>query len=199
MVKGSTLGKDPSIEWFFNDWHGGTAILSRHQKGCFMDLLHGQFNNGHLSIEAIKNILGNDFAIWGVLSKKFVQDERGLYYNARLELQMIKKFEYNKSRRNNYDGISDERMGNGNGDGSLDLLKRKEGFVYDVSLFFEYSEEMRKDFSDYWTEHGKNDRKMRFEKEKSFDISKRLARWSKNNKSKNGVNQASPTDTLRAW
>ena len=33
------------------------------------------------------------------------------------------------------------------------------------------------EFYEYWTEHGINDRKMRFEKEKSFDVSRRLKTW----------------------
>ena len=33
----------------------------------------------------------------------------------------------------------------------------------------------------YWTEHGDTDKKMRFEKEKSFNTNLRLKRWSKNN------------------
>ena len=32
-------------------------------------------------------------------------------------------------------------------------------------------------FFDYWTEHGKNDRKMRFEKEKSFSLKRRIGTW----------------------
>jgi len=42
-----------------------------------------------------------------------------------------------------------------------------------------YDKEMLKAFFDYWSEHGPNDAKMRFEKEKSYDISKRLATWAK--------------------
>jgi len=42
-----------------------------------------------------------------------------------------------------------------------------------------YGKEMLKAFFDYWSEHGPNDAKMRFEKEKSYDISKRLATWAK--------------------
>jgi len=33
----------------------------------------------------------------------------------------------------------------------------------------------------YWTEHGDNDLKMRFEKEKTFGLKQRLERWNKNN------------------
>ena len=41
-------------------------------------------------------------------------------------------------------------------------------------------EEVR-EFFDYWTERGDNDKKMRFEKEKTFGISRRMTTWKKNN------------------
>jgi hypothetical protein len=44
-----------------------------------------------------------------------------------------------------------------------------------------YTKEMLNDFYLYWTEHGDNDKKIRFEKEKTFGIKQRLERWSKNN------------------
>ena len=37
------------------------------------------------------------------------------------------------------------------------------------------------DFIDYWTEHGDNDKKMRFEKQKSFSKTRRVKTWIKNN------------------
>lgn len=42
------------------------------------------------------------------------------------------------------------------------------------------SSEMLNKFFLYWTEHGINDKKMRFEKEKSFCVSRRLSRWREN-------------------
>ena len=41
-------------------------------------------------------------------------------------------------------------------------------------------EEVR-NFYEYWTERGDNDRKMRYEKEKTFGISRRMTTWKKNN------------------
>ena len=41
-------------------------------------------------------------------------------------------------------------------------------------------EKYHDEFLSYWTERGENDRKMRFEKEKSFDVKRRLTRWAKN-------------------
>jgi len=39
-----------------------------------------------------------------------------------------------------------------------------------------------KDFYEYWVEHGEKDKKMRFEKEKSFGIVRRFSTWTKNKK-----------------
>lgn len=43
-------------------------------------------------------------------------------------------------------------------------------------------------FFNYWTEHGDNDRLMRFEKEKSFGVGRRLGTWRKNNQSSSNPN-----------
>lgn len=56
----------------------------------------------------------------------------------------------------------------------------------------DYTELMKSEFIDYWTEYGENDRKMRFEKETSFNIERRLKTWfnrSKTSSQTNGVNQ----------
>lgn len=37
------------------------------------------------------------------------------------------------------------------------------------------------DFLEYWTEHSLNGKKMRFEKEKVFDVKRRWSTWKKNN------------------
>lgn len=39
-----------------------------------------------------------------------------------------------------------------------------------------------KEFCEYWTEHGPNDKKMRYEKEKSFGVSRRISTWMKRRK-----------------
>ena len=50
---------------------------------------------------------------------------------------------------------------------------------------------MIEEFCDYWTEPTANKKKMLFETNKTFDISRRLARWNKNNFNKN--NNGKPT------
>lgn len=96
------MAKDPAVLWYWADWHSGTTTLSRFLKGCYMDLLHAQFNNGRLTISEIKTVLGVDFAqAWHTLQKKFKQDEAGLYYNERAEIEKSKREKFVKSRSNN--------------------------------------------------------------------------------------------------
>tara|TARA_B110000285_G_C15059774_1_gene581693 strand:+ start:423 stop:1025 length:603 start_codon:yes stop_codon:yes gene_type:complete len=52
----------------------------------------------------------------------------------------------------------------------------KEKFINQV-MFFDYPKEMKEDFISYWTEGVK---KMRFQKQGTFEIKLRLERWSKN-------------------
>ena len=61
------------------------------------------------------------------------------------------------------------------------IEQRKEKFAELLQAFEpEFGINMINDFFNYWTEHGPNDRKMRFEKEKSFGLTRRLATWKRN-------------------
>ena len=96
------MAKDPAMLWYWGDWHSGTSLLSRFLKGCYMDILHAQFNNGRLSLEEIKICLGSDFGTsWPTLQKKFKQDEKGLFFNDRLEQEKDKRSAFSESRRQN--------------------------------------------------------------------------------------------------
>lgn len=96
------MAKDPAMLWYWSDWHSGTSIMSRFFKGCYMDILHAQFNNGPLSLEEIKVCLGSDFGTsWPAIQKKFKQTTEGLFFNERLEHEKEKRKEFSKSRREN--------------------------------------------------------------------------------------------------
>ena len=51
-----------------------------------------------------------------------------------------------------------------------------------------YGKEDLRDFIEYWTESGENDKKMRFEKEIVFDYGRRLKTWMRNKEKWNGSN-----------
>lgn len=89
------MAKDPAFLFYPGDWQVGTSTMTRHEKGCYIDLLTTQFNSGPLTLKDIKTVLGNDFAAWqGSLSKKFSVDKDGLYFNERLEKEKRKRKEY---------------------------------------------------------------------------------------------------------
>ena len=47
-------------------------------------------------------------------------------------------------------------------------------------MYFDYPNEMKQDFIDYWTEKNPGiNTKMRFQKQSTFDVKRRLARWAK--------------------
>jgi hypothetical protein len=63
----------------------------------------------------------------------------------------------------------------------LSIAERKINFANQLSIYKkDYSKDILNEFYLYWTEHGTNDKKMRFEKQTSFDVSRRLNNWLKN-------------------
>src|SRR5688572_21835965 len=92
------MAKDPAFLFYPNDWLGGTMTMTRHLKGCYIDLLVAQFNSGPLSLETIKTVLGSDQASWTVLSSKFKQTAEGLFFNERLVAEKFKREEYSNKQ-----------------------------------------------------------------------------------------------------
>lgn len=77
--------------------------------------------------------------------------------------------------------------------------QREKDFMNKLVPFVEtYGKEMLREFYNYWTEKNDNGKKMRFEMQKVFDVSRRLATWSKNNKFKNnGIQQITAKQSNR--
>lgn len=67
-------------------------------------------------------------------------------------------------------------------------IKQREILFYESLKPYldDYGKEMLREFYDYWSEPNKSKSKMRFEGEKTWDIGRRLKRWSNNNFEKNG-------------
>ena len=78
----------------------------------------------------------------------------------------------------------------------VNIEERKSKFYSSLSLFVdEYPKQMLRDFFNYWSEHGENDKKLRFEKEKTFGIQQRLKTWlSRNPKQYQNTEGISPEE-----
>lgn len=70
-------------------------------------------------------------------------------------------------------------------------------FKLEVNTFINiYTEEMIEEFIDYWTETNKSKTKLRYELQKTFDISRRLKTWNKNDKK---FNKGKNNNLLNNW
>jgi hypothetical protein len=75
------------------------------------------------------------------------------------------------------------------------IEERKSKFYASLSLFVdEYPKKMLREFYDYWTEHGDKDKKIRFEKEKTFGIEQRLRTWYNRNPNQYQQESISPEE-----
>jgi hypothetical protein len=74
------------------------------------------------------------------------------------------------------------------------LERRKDDFYNSLIPFVQkFGREMVREFFDYWTEPNKSKTKMRFELERTWDVSRRLNTWSRNNQFSNRRNGSTQT------
>lgn len=97
------MSKDPAFLFYPNDYIGGTMGMTFEEKGAYIELLMLQFNRGHMTSHMAGQMVGQ---LWDKIKDKFIQDEDGLYYNARLETEIEKRKEFCNSRRNNINGTN---------------------------------------------------------------------------------------------
>jgi uncharacterized protein YdaU (DUF1376 family) len=92
------MAKDPAFLFYPGDYVSGTMGMTFEEKGAYMDLLMLQFNRGHMNTHMIKHTVGH---LWEQVKCKFIQDDFGLWYNVRLDVEKEKRKTFTESRRNN--------------------------------------------------------------------------------------------------
>lgn len=66
------------------------------------------------------------------------------------------------------------------------IKDRADDFYQELTNYTDqYSPALLRAFYNYWTEHNRNGKKMRFEMEKVFDVSRRLATWERRSRDNN--------------
>ena len=90
--------KDPAFLFYPSDFLTGCTNLTMEERGQYISLLCIQHQTGHLTEKTIRLSVGNVSV--DVLSK-FQQDENGLFFNARLEVEIEKRTQFIDSRRLN--------------------------------------------------------------------------------------------------
>jgi len=91
------MAKDPAFLFYSNDFLTGVSDLTMEERGQYITLLCLEHQKGRLSEKAIKMVC-HGIASADVMSK-FLKDERGLFYNVRLEAEIKKRKEHSDKQR----------------------------------------------------------------------------------------------------
>lgn len=92
------MAKDPAFLFYTGDFSTGTQFMSDEQVGKYIRLLMAQHQCGHLKESHVLQICktyDND------VMNKFIKDSSGLWYNERLDNEIVKRKNYSKSRAEN--------------------------------------------------------------------------------------------------
>jgi len=89
---------DPAVLLYTSDFLTGTIDMTMEERGQYITLLCVQHQKGHLSEKTIRLLVGN---VSVSVLEHFKQDENGLYYNERMDLEKQKRHNFTESRRQN--------------------------------------------------------------------------------------------------
>ena len=90
--------RDPAFLFYSSDFLTGCASLTMEERGQYITLLCLEHQLGRLSEKTIRLSVGSVSV--DVLAK-FKQDETGLFFNERLEIEIEKRSNFIDTRRNN--------------------------------------------------------------------------------------------------
>jgi len=92
------MAKDPAFLFYTGDFSTGTQFFSDEQLGKYIRLLMAQHQHGHLTEKQMLKICGTYDA---EVFEKFEKDAQHLYFNSRLETEILKRSSFCKSRKDN--------------------------------------------------------------------------------------------------
>lgn len=90
--------KDPAFLFYTNDFDSGTKFLTNEQLGIYVRVLMAQHQHGRLTEKQILFIMGK---MDEEVILKFKKDDKGLYFNERLENEINRRKAFSESRREN--------------------------------------------------------------------------------------------------
>lgn len=190
------MAKDPAFLFYSNDFDMGTKFFTDEEVGKYVRLLIAQHQHGHLNKKQMLLIMGTENPD---IVSKFKVDEKGLFYNERLDNEVNKRkrkvVTYTDEPTQETVELSDTLK-----DKDINIIenriKRFNKTVID-KFGSKFSSEMLKEFCDYWCEHNEGGVKLRFEMEKVFDISRRLGTWARYTKVPSKGQSPAPVDKQR--
>jgi hypothetical protein len=186
MSKELPFFKFNATEWIT----GNISYESFELQGAFISVCAEYWNrNNTLTIEEAKLRLRNSELIEKLIEKNYLKTKKTFLVISFLDLERkeisAKRLKLSESGRKG--GLSKAKATLKQGssiievdkDKEIDSIKeRKQKFASSLVPFVElYGKELVRQFYEYWTEHGPKDKKMRFEKQTSFNLELRIKRW----------------------
>lgn len=92
------MAKDPAFLFYSQDWIVGCQTLSFEERGKYITILSQMHQQGRLTEETIRLLVGS---VSVSVKSKFQVDEKGFWYNERLELEVEKRRNFTESRKRN--------------------------------------------------------------------------------------------------
>lgn len=93
------MAKDPAFLFYSSDFLTGTMMMTDTEVGQYIRLLCYQHQAGHFDATAMQRLCGGNAT--ASLAAKFKIDSDGLYYNERLEEEVIKRKKHSEKQRDN--------------------------------------------------------------------------------------------------
>ena len=90
--------KDPAMLFYTSDFLTGVTLLNMKERGQYITLLCIQQQLGHMTLKQMQTAVGKlSEAVMG----KFIQDDDGLYYNRRADIEINKRKAHSDKQREN--------------------------------------------------------------------------------------------------
>lgn len=142
------MAKDPAFLFYSSDFLTGTLIMSFEDRGKYITILAYMHQNGRLSEETIRLLVGN---VSDNLRLKFGIDKNNLWFNDRLEEEISKRSNFVDSRKENGKKGGRPPKNQGKGDKPKDNLPEDENeienkdynelvIIKSIMQFFNFSE-----------------------------------------------------------
>ena len=90
------MAKDPAMLFYTSDFLTGVTLLNMKERGQYITLLCLQQQMGHMSRQQMETAVGKlSPALWS----KYVEDEQGLWYNVRADIEIGKRKAHSEKQR----------------------------------------------------------------------------------------------------
>jgi hypothetical protein len=199
----------PFFKFNATEWITGNISYEAFElQGAFISVCAEYWNrNNNLTIDEAKLRLRNASIVDLLIEKNYLKTKKNKIVITFLDKERedieSKRLKLSESGRKG--GLSRAKASLKQGssikevdkDKEYNIAERKQKFASNLTSFVDvYGKQMIRDFYDYWTEHGEKDKKMRFEKETSFNLDARLNRWNKNVQERNKPKFNAPTTII---